>query len=103
MSRAVSFRFWRINIILNIYRTLHIVLSRKIIIAIIIVIELSPSPKYTYNNNIQIKQTVLYFSGTVGVFSSSIQEIELTNIKINIAASSDYRGSSILRPKVVCF
>ncbi len=30
----------------------------------------------------QIKQTVLYFSGTVGVFSSSIQEIELTNIKI---------------------
>ncbi len=43
MSRVVSFRFWRINIILNIYQTLHIVLEENYI-AIIIVIELSPSP-----------------------------------------------------------
>ncbi len=48
MSRSVSFHLWRINIISNIYRTLHIVLSRKIIIAIINVIELSPSPIYIY-------------------------------------------------------
>ncbi len=44
MSHVVSFRFWRINIISNIFRTFHIVLEENYI-AIIIVIELSPSPK----------------------------------------------------------
>ncbi len=43
MSHMVSFRFWRINIISNIFRTFHIVLEENYI-AIIIVIELSPSP-----------------------------------------------------------
>ncbi len=44
----VSFRFWRINIISNIFRTFHIVLEENYI-AIIIVIELSPSPSvYIY-------------------------------------------------------
>ncbi len=43
MSHVVSFRFWRINIISNIFRTFHIVLEENYI-AIIIVIELSPSP-----------------------------------------------------------
>ncbi len=33
-------------------------------------------------HDIQIKQTVLYFSGTVSVFISRIQGIEGTNIKI---------------------
>ncbi len=44
MSHTVSFHFWRINIISNIYRTLHIVLTEENYIAIIIVIELSPRP-----------------------------------------------------------
>ncbi len=48
MSQAVSFRFWRINIISNIYRALHVVLSRKIILRNI-VIELSPSPTIRCN------------------------------------------------------
>ncbi len=43
MSHVVSFRFWRINIISNIFRTFYIVLEENYI-AIIIVIELSPSP-----------------------------------------------------------
>ncbi len=30
----------------------------------------------TNTHNIQIKQTVLYFSGTIGIFSRNIQEIE---------------------------
>ncbi len=48
MSRVASFRFWRINIIIsNIYRTLHIVLGENYI-AIIIVIELSPSHTKRY-------------------------------------------------------
>ncbi len=42
-SIFISFRFWRINIISNIFRTFHIVLEENYI-AIIIVIELSPSP-----------------------------------------------------------
>ncbi len=44
MSHVVSFRFWRINIISNIFRTFYIVLEENYI-AIIIVIELSPSPR----------------------------------------------------------
>ncbi len=48
MSRVVSFRFWRINIISNIFRTFYIVLEENYI-AIIIVIELSPSPKHIWN------------------------------------------------------
>ncbi len=36
----------------------------------------------TNTHNIQIKKSVL-FSGTTGIFSRSIQEIEWTNIKIN--------------------
>ncbi len=43
MSRVVSFCFWRINIISKHFRTFHIVLEENYI-AIIIVIELSPSP-----------------------------------------------------------
>ncbi len=35
----------------------------------------------TNTHDIQIKQSVL-FSGTIGVFSRSIQEIDWTNIKI---------------------
>ncbi len=38
-------------------------------------------------NLIQIKQTVLYFSGTVDVFNRSLQEIELTNTKLNVYTS----------------
>ncbi len=44
MSRAASFRFWRINIISKIYRTFHILFIEENYFAIIIVIELSPSP-----------------------------------------------------------
>ncbi len=54
MSHVVSFRFWRINIISNIFRTFHIVLEENYI-AITIVIELSPSPScrsYKYWNNL---------------------------------------------------
>ncbi len=36
----------------------------------------------TNTHNIQIKQTCALFSGTIGIFSRNIQEIELTNIKI---------------------
>ncbi len=43
MSHVVSFHFWRINIISKNFRTFHIVLEENYI-AIIIVIELSPSP-----------------------------------------------------------
>ncbi len=43
MSHVVSFRFWRINIILKIFLPFYIVLQENYI-AIIIVIELSPSP-----------------------------------------------------------
>ncbi len=46
MSHVVSFRFWRINIISKTFRTFHIVLEENYI-AIIIVIELSPSPTLT--------------------------------------------------------
>ncbi len=47
MRSTVLFRFWHINIISNIYRTLYIVLSWQIInyIAKMIVINLSRSPK----------------------------------------------------------
>ncbi len=47
MSHVVSVRFWRINIISNIFRTFHIVLEENYI-AITSVIELSPSPRAKY-------------------------------------------------------
>ncbi len=52
MSHVVSFRFWRINIISNIFRTFYIVLEENYI-AIIIVIELSPSPSI-FNDSLYV-------------------------------------------------
>ncbi len=84
MSRVVSFRFWRINIISNIFRTFHIVLEENYI-AITIVIELSPSPmlrcvcgKGSYTGPLK----------SLGSFSILLKEVSYTHLGCVIAVKA---------------